>query len=81
MKFLVKHKLRLLSIFSALLAALLSIVVGEISTLERMQEGVTNDRSMLILDIKLSNEPVHFDGDLAIPVSYTHLTLPTKRIV
>ena len=66
----------------------ISLAVGAVMILAPVPEGLTKD-GMIVLamsvmaTIMFITEPIPLPGValLIVPVSYTHLTLPTKRIV
>ena len=59
---------------TALLVTAAPTANAENSTLHNTNQGSSTDLNELVVD-----SPIY--GIIAIPVSYTHLTLPTKRIV
>ena len=56
--------------------------VNQVQEVYRLQGVIINDKHIeTILRQMLKKVEVKISGDSNYPVSYTHLTLPTKRIV
>ena len=79
--FCLRNRLRLLSIFAALVAASLSVLVGEIDSLERKQEEIVQERSLLILEYRLTENIANFDMELEIQSKTEDISDQLKKII
>lgn len=78
--FLTLNRLRILSIMAAMLAASLSVLVGRIDGFERQRDHLVRERSMLILETRITGNQDLYDSELLTTAKTVEIENLSERI-